>query len=319
MDDSRPHSYVPVLHPNWENLPFNVTVMEGFSAQQLLDAGSHVVCRSCGFLVDAGPERCPRCRHPHALQQQPTRTVKRRRSSARRRQSRPAEAVVRNGTGDAVLTSTALGGMKDRLNRTIWLVAHGDPRTQGSMVAVATGYAKAADPAMYAWRDTITAEALRELGVRWDPIDGPCLIDAAFTLPPPRGLQDQSCRIKPVVPGEQPRVPAMQPPDRDKLLRAVHDALAPLDHANKGGKLSQSANTRFKVVVDDSRSVYGAEAKTYARPGHTHAWALDRPGVVIRVRMIDTPGIPFPEPTLYEPGDLPDEAARLHQRLCRRT
>ncbi len=120
-----------------------------------------------------------------------------------------------NHRGDAVLTDAALGGMTGRSDRTIWLVVHGDPKSQGSMVAVAPGRVKVSDPTMYAWRDNITGgEALRELGVQWRPIDGPpALIDVAFTMPfPPRSFEDQTSRIAPAVVGELPRIPAMQPP-----------------------------------------------------------------------------------------------------------
>ena len=291
--------------------------MTHFSAQDLLDSGARVICPGCNWLVVAGPA-CRKCgRSLTRDTATPTRSAPR--TSDRQRPPASKTTTADDHRGDAVLTDAALGGMTGRIDRTIWLVVHGDPKSQGSMVAVAPGRVKASDPTMYAWRDNITGEALRELGVQWRPIDGPALIDVAFTMPFPRSFEDQTSRITPVVAGELPRIPAMQPPDRDKLLRAVQDALSPNDRANKGGKATQAFDKRFKLTVDDSRFVYGAEAKTYARPGHTHAWALDRPGAVIRVRMIDAPGTHFPEPTLRDPGPLPAQIRTMHERLLHRT
>ncbi len=291
-----------------------------FSAQELLDSGARVICRGCHWLVDSTPDRCRKCGHPLTESPAPATVSPAAKPAAKKRRPPAAKLTTAAGhCGDAVLTDAALGGMTARADRTIWLVVHGDPKSQGSMVAVAAGRVKASDPTMYAWRDNITGEALRGLGVQWRPIDGPALIDVAFTMPFPRAFEDQTARIAPATAGELPRIPAMQPPDRDKLLRAVQDALSPNDRSNKGGKSTQAFEKRFKLAVDDSRFVYGAEAKSYARPGHTHAWALDRPGAVIRVRMIDAPGTPFPEPTLRNPGPLPEQIHVLHQKLLART
>ncbi|MFD6517087.1 hypothetical protein [Rhodococcus sp. NPDC060176] len=295
--------------------------MAKFSAQELIDNGSHLICTGCNWLVPADLPQCRRCRHPlKTLSAGPKATTagKRSKASAARAVSNK-RCTAQQSTGDAIVTDAALGGMVTRADRTVWLVVHGDPKSQGSMVAVAAGRVKASDPSMYAWRDNITGEALRELGLQWQPIDGPALIDVAFTMPFPKRFEDQQQRIAPEIAGQAPRIPAMQPPDRDKLLRAVQDALSPLDHGNKGGQASQAQNKRFKLAVDDSRFVYGAEAKSYARPGHTHAWALDRPGAVIRVRMIDAPGEPFPEPTLRNPGPLPAHILQMHEKLMRRS
>lgn len=273
------------------------------NAQELLDSGERRICERCRFLVRTVADRCGHCGHVAAPPATPLKAPKR---------------TLSDATGPAILTDAALGGMADRPDRTVWIVSHGDPKPQGSMVALAAGKMKATDQAMYRWRDIITADALRQTGVRWKPIDGPVQIDVAFTMPFPRTFEDQRTRIVPVNAGDQPRIPAMQPPDRDKLLRAVQDALSPLDPGNKGGKSSQANASRFKLVVDDSRFVYGSEAKSYARPGHTHAWALDRPGAVIRVTMIDADVEPMPRPTLGVPGELPAAAAELHEKLVRR-
>lgn len=292
--------------------------MTQFSAQELLDSGARVICPGCNWLVGAGPA-CRRCGRSLCGDSSATTRPSAPRTPTRRSPPASRTTSADDNRGDAVLTDAALGGMATRSDRTIWLVVHGDPKSQGSMVAVAAGRVKASDPTMYAWRDNITGEALRELGMQWQPIDGPALIDVAFTMPFPRAFENQTGRIAPAVEGESPRIPAMQPPDRDKLLRAVQDALSPNDRANKGGKASQAFDKRFKLAVDDSRFVYGAEAKSYASPGHTHAWALDRPGAVIRIRMIDAPGAPFPEPTLRDPGPLPAQIRALHERLLQRT
>lgn len=281
--------------------------MSILNAQALIDTGQRRICPGCGYLVIATSQRCGRCGHT-ALSPAATRSTN----------SKAKPATASDAIGSATLTDQALGGMQTRPDRTLWIVSHGNPKPQGSMVALAAGKMKATDQAMYRWRDTITSDALRQTGIRWKPIDGPVQIDVAFTMPFPHKFEDQSGRIAPVNLGELPRIPAMQPPDRDKLLRAVQDALSPLDSDNKGGKESQLGAKRFKLVVDDARFVYGAEAKTYGRPGHTHAWALDRPGAVIRVSMIDADVEPMPRPTLGQPGALPVEASELHEQLLRR-
>ncbi|MFI6869441.1 hypothetical protein [Nocardia sp. NPDC050406] len=281
--------------------------MPAFDAQALIDAGHRRICAGCGFLVGTSTPQCPRCGHNAEGA-----TARRAPRTGTRKRANRFEAA----TGDAVVTELGLGGMASVPDRTLWLVSHGVPKTQGSMVAVAPGQLRAADKQMYGWRDTIAADALRQVGIRWQPIDAPVHIDVCFTLPFPARFEDQSERIAAVEPDCAPRIPAMQTPDRDKLLRAVQDALSLLDPGNKGD--GDSVAGRFKLVADDSRFVYGSEAKTYPRPGHTHAWALDRPGAVIRVTMIDSDVEPMPRPTLRTPGDLPGPVAALHEEVVRR-
>lgn len=285
--------------------------MPAFDAQALIDAGHRRICAGCGFLVGTSTPRCPRCGHTADGAGKPTRRAPRTRAAAPKRADRFAAA-----TADAVVTDAGLGGMATLPDRTLWLVSHGIPKTQGSMVAVAPGQLRAADKQMYGWRDTIAADALRQVGIRWQPIDAPVHLDVCFTLPFPARFEDQSTRITTTEEGCTPRIPAMQTPDRDKLLRAVQDALSLVDPGLKGE--SDSLAAHFKLVADDSRFVYGSEAKTYPRPGHTHAWALDRPGAVIRVTMIDSEVDPMPRPTLRAPGELPAPVAALHDEVVRR-
>ncbi len=294
--------------------------MAVFDAQALIDSGRRRICEGCGFLVGTNTPRCPRCGHtaaapPTSAQPTaPTGRVPRQRSTAARKRAARFDAAV----GDGEVTEYGLGGMAGVPDRTIWIVSHGIPKTQGSMVAIGPGQLRAADKDMYVWRDTIAADALLRVGIRWQPIDAPVHIDVCFTLPFPQRFEDQSERIAGLDPECPPRIPAMQTPDRDKLLRAVQDALSLPNPGNRSEAESQGMASRFKLVTDDSRFVYGSEAKTYPRPGHTHSWALDRPGAVIRLTMIDADVDPMPRPTLRDPGALPPRVAALHEEVVRR-
>jgi hypothetical protein len=164
-------------------------------------------------------------------------------------------------------------------------------------------------PDMNRWRKVVSGAALRSGGLRWEPVTGPCVIDVCFTVPFPRGFRSQSGLVEGVDPdGVPPRIPVMQPPDRDKLLRAVQDALSLHD---------LDADSQFRLVADDALFVDGATAKTYPRPGHTHAWALERPGVVIRVSLPDSRDLHWPRVTLSaDPGSLPEGAAVLDAAIA---
>lgn len=211
----------------------------------------------------------------------------------------PADAA------DGRLDPAALGGLSSQPNNTLWLVAHGDPVTQGSMRAVAAGVAlHNKSKELHAWRNTITVEALRACTTAWEQVGCPVQLDAIFTVKRPKTISNK----RGVISGGGRRIPPAVKPDVDKLLRAVQDALSP--HQKRDGQ-------RFRILDEDSRIIGGSQYKTYPRPFHTHPWALDRPGVVIRLSPIGTCD-PAPTSTLACPGELPEEATTLHNRALAR-
>lgn len=254
----------------------------GMDAQKLIDAGTHQLC-SCGrTLIRAGADMCRDCRQ-HGTQEQ------------------PAPVMMPSAGGQGSIDAAALGGLSTLPDHTLWLVVHGKPVTQGSMKAVAAGVViHAKSKALHAWRDAITVEALRACGTDWATVTCPIQLDVVFTLPKPQRLTNRFG----VTGGPGDPVPAAAKPDVDKLLRAVQDALSPRE---SGGR------QRFKLVEDDSRIIGGSQYKTYPAPHHTHPWALDRPGAVIRVTPV---GVPHPTPSaaLTVDGELPEQAVQLHQQ-----
>lgn len=208
------------------------------------------------------------------------------------------------------------GGLLSYPDRTLWIVAAGKPITQGSMRAVAAGVIKHdKGPELHRWRNTITREALRLVGDGWTAVNGPVRLQVALTVPWPSKLIGGV--IVPRTSGEVPRVPPIQTPDVDKLLRAVQDALSPRDD-KKSGESEKLRDRRFKLLTDDSRVVDSRVAKTYPAPEHTHPWALPWPGAVIRVVPLDLHADPFPESTLSDPGALPASAQALCDQITAR-
>lgn len=203
---------------------------------------------------------------------------------------------------EAGIRTTTMGGLSTLEGNTLWLVVHGTPVTQGSMSAVATGVVRHHNSAkLKAWRDQITTEALREYGSSFTQITCPVQLDVVFTVPRPKTLRDTKGVVGAFVP------PATKP-DIDKLTRAVQDALSPREV--KGQR-------RFKLLDEDSRIIGGSHYKTYPRPGHVHPWALNRPGVVIRLSPVGT-SQPAPGLVLGEAGELPDKALNLAVKAQRR-
>jgi len=187
----------------------------------------------------------------------------------------------------------------------LWLVALGKPVTQGSMSMRGGKVVHSAGSDLHEWRNTITREALRTVGQRWQPVDAPLRIDAMFTVPAPRTAPAGVF----VCEGGNPRMAPMGPPDTDKLLRAAQDALSPHQRGREG--------SRFLLVKDDSRFVDSSAGKTFPAPGHTHPWALSQPGVVIRVAPVG--GVdPMPASTLGEPEGPPQRVAELEDQCLRR-
>lgn len=101
------------------------------------------------------------------------------------------------------------------MSEPIEVVVIGEPKPQGSKRAMTnktTGQAFMIEdnPGVRAWRRDVKAAAKAVMGHR-RPIAGPCTVDLTFRLTRPRTIQD---RAYPCV-----------PPDLDKLVRAVFDAI----------------------------------------------------------------------------------------------
>lgn len=146
-------------------------------------------------------------------------------------------------------------------------VVYGKPAPQGSKVPGYSGKGpnrrmthmrESAGHALERWRADIVAQAKITMAGR-APLDGPLRAAVTLSLKYP----DRPRKGTPAY--EWPEAPA-GPPDWDKLMRAVGDAL------KIGG-----------VIVDDARITgFDRAEKVWAGSGEIDA--LDRPGVVIRVR-----------------------------------
>lgn len=227
-------------------------------------------------LVDEGYWRCDRC----AGLLRPTATVCRFCTSTPATQqpelapAPPTAERPRERRAVALNPQAArgnLGSLAGLSGGTLTLVVHGLPVQQGSLVPVAAGVVKRDDgPALVAWRDSITREALRVCGSTWVAPNAGVRVDLVFTVSPPASAPTTKAR------------PADGYRDLDKLSRAVGDALCPT---------VKPGTARFRVLASDMRitgNLVGPE-KTHPRPLHTHPWALDEPGVVIRVTRGDQP------------------------------
>lgn len=255
-----------------------------FDAQALLDNGTHRICESCHHVV---PNR-PACR-------------------CGARVSPVRVAFTASHTQPGHTTVDQLGGLAVMPDHVLWLVVLGQPESQGSMRAPAAGVVTPDNPRMKKWRRTVT-EAARQLCTdQWAPIDGAVIVDICFTVAAPKyavsGKNNDCGRRAPTRKTDK---------DKDKLTRAIGDALSPLS------KRGTAASSPFKVLVDDSRIVDGAEAKTFPSPAHTHAWALPEPGVVIRVSSLDSPIEPPPRSTLRLPQSTPQPIVDAYAVASRR-
>lgn len=106
------------------------------------------------------------------------------------------------------------------------------------------------------WREVMTEAAKAAVGDGWEPLDGPLVLSALFTMPRP----------------QRPRwwLPAVKP-DLDKLLRALGDSL-----------------TDSKVIADDARIVgYRDVFEVYAEDG-------TEPGVRVWLEVLTCPGAASP-------------------------
>lgn len=283
-------------------------------ASDLLATGSHRLCGCQQRVIAADRERCAPCTArgdatPLPMPDPPAR----RRTMARSGARAPVASTARTfGDGSRVGAGTVRpefrGGLDRFPEQVLWVVAHGVPITQGSVDGAAGGRIKRANgPELHAWRNTITRQACMVAEDQWKPVNGPVQLAVCLTVPWParRPFVDFCNVLDPVDPDVAARIPPMGPPDVDKLLRAVQDALAPNDA------------DRFHVMTDDARVVQASVACTYPSPEHTHPWALPTPGAVIRVGMVGDPLPAFPPSVLSEPGPLPEPAATQHEALAR--
>lgn len=87
------------------------------------------------------------------------------------------------------------------------------------------------------WRDKVIYGARAAVGARWLPLDGPLEVDLRFWMPRPASH-----------PATIPTFPT-SPPDTDKLMRAIGDAL-----------------TQARVIVDDARIIDFSGSARYAGP-----------------------------------------------------
>jgi Holliday junction resolvase RusA-like endonuclease len=257
---------------------------------------------------------CSSCRQlPAARRRSEMLPHARRLQSVERKPARSLSMVDGPRVSDGTIAVEHQGGLRTHPDRTLWIVARGKPITQGSMRPVSAKIVKHEHgPELRAWRDLITRQALRAVGEGWTSVSGPVRLQVALTIPVPKTLIRGV--VEPATAGENPRVPPIQVPDVDKLLRAVQDSLSPREPKRAGGSPS-SGPRRFQLLTDDSRIVDSSATKTYPSPEHTHSWALPWPGAVIRLVPLDVENDRFPESTLRNPGNLPAPAQALCDRL----
>lgn len=286
--------------------------MTSLDLGQLLDSGTHKQCPDCQFrIIPTAAQSCSQCAAGAAAPL--TAPPPRRRTMGRNAGQKVAATVRHLGDGSRTGAGCVADGFRGGLDATtggvFWLVAHGVPVTQGSMRAVAAGKIRRENgPELVAWRDEITRRALLQAGSGWQPINGPVQVAACLTVPWPARMPFAGfCDAIDPVGDAPPRLPPMGTPDGDKLLRAVQDALSP------------RAASRFHLLEDDARVIDSMVVKTFTSPEHTHPWALDTPGLVLRVSLLGADVAPMPGSSLSEPAEMPDPALRLHRSLARRT
>jgi len=153
----------------------------------------------------------------------------------------------------------------------IVFAVRGVPVPQGSMRCLGAGARGSAggrhvlvannDRDLADWRERVElrARVASREQAGGEPLTGPVRLDLLFALPRPTSVTPRD-RLWPIV-----------KPDRDKLERAVCDAL-----------------TRARLWRDDSQAVDGRTVKTYAGNPDALPW----PGVLVRIQ----PLIEQPEP-----------------------
>lgn len=227
----------------------------------LISEGHHV-CH-CGAILKPDASECRWCGTPLSPAAAPEAAA----SPPRKERPKKRKAAFNPDRGRG-----ASGSLAQVPGQELCLVVAGVPIQQGSLKAVAAGVIRReSGPDLVAWRDKITREALRVCGSTWVPSNAPVRVDVVFTVPRPTSLPSQA-------------VPADGYRDLDKLERAVGDALCPNDAS------------RFRVLASDMRITEMFAAKTHPRPHHTHQWALDQPGAVIRVSALGAGEAPINDP-----------------------
>lgn len=254
----------------------------------LIAGGTHWACRNCSGVIRVANRSCPHCGYVRPAP--PVKTPK----PSRTQQTNPVNEQ---------LSVLAKGGLSALPGQTLWLVVKGTPITQGSMRALAPGVMKHDKSVeLKGWRDSISQALLMCCGSDWARVTAPVRLDVVFTLPVTSAAKESSYRVFPAVSGRN---------DNDKLLRAVQDALSP---KLRKGEASAARCTparllsRFQLLGDDSYIVDSHPVKTYPRPWHTHNWALDVPGVLIRICPVDSDTPPLPLSSTTAPGPLPARA-----------
>lgn len=264
-----------------------MTPMTSFlNANDLIASGTHKWCPTCGgVIIPVTSTQCSACAAGWG------RTTVRITPS-----ERPNRVTARTPKthADTVIKKDRLTQLSGLPGRQLWLVVKGKPITQGSMKAAHGKVMHSSGKELIQWRDTITKEALRAVGSGWETLDVPLRLEVALTIARPKSLNKDAYDCT----DGFPRCAPMTPPDTDKLLRAVQDALSPFQ--------KKDARRRFQIVADDSRFVDSCAVKTYPAPAHTHPWALTEPGAVIRISTLGWCDDPMPPSTLANPG----EAAR---------
>lgn len=286
--------------------------MTTVDVQGLIDRGTHKLCPACRqAVILSHKDSCGRCASSHTMRLPTPAGPPRRRTMTRGATARTVASTARSfgdgsRTGAGRVAAGYAGGLSAILDGQLWVVAHGVPITQGSVDGAAGGRIKRHNgPELHAWRNNITARALAAAGDGWEPVNGPVRLSACFTVPWPnrRPFKEFCDVIEPT--GQSPaRLLPMGPPDGDKLLRALQDALAP------------NGKDRFHVLADDARVVDVQVAVSFPAPEHTHPWALPTPGVVARIGLVGDGCDPLPASTLSEPGDLPEPAQTQHDALA---
>ncbi|MDQ5860657.1 MAG: RusA family crossover junction endodeoxyribonuclease [Actinomycetota bacterium] len=128
----------------------------------------------------------------------------------------------------------------------IRIVTHGTPAPQGSKKHVGGGRMVEASKNLPAWRAAVEASARLAAGPGWVPWDGPVSVSGEIRIVKPRTTKF-------------PDYPA-GPPDSDKLIRAIGDAL-----------------TKSRLITDDARIVHWDIRKV---------WATGVPGADLTIREI---------------------------------
>ena len=127
--------------------------------------------------------------------------------------------------------------------RSIRIVAHGAPAAQGSKKHVGNGRMVEMSKKLPAWRAAVEAAARLAAGPAWEPIDNAVSIAGEIRIRKPGSTKF----------GEYPA----GPPDADKILRAIGDALQ-----------------ASRVITNDSRIIHWNVRKV---------WAEDVPGMDITI------------------------------------